>query len=363
MTRMNRRSLIKFLLAGAVGAIDLRATARLDAHAELTKTLKAEANAGELLVATFSGEHELTMEALAAKIIATEFNMLSVGNDLKMNRVHPLPDAYDFSYGDSDLDWSKRNNLLFRGHTLIWHNALPSWFRSCVSADNAERVMTDHITTVMKHYAGTIYSWDVVNEPIRNIDGRSDGLRNWPWLMTVGSDYIDIAFHAAAAADPLAKLILNENNVEHDLPLHAQRRATLLQLVTRLKRNNVPVNMIGIQGHIRADTPLATSELPALLSRIRSLGFDVAITELDVDDSGIAEPDVDEAVARRYAEFLALVAPFVSFISFQQLADGESYLPKRSDGFMHRTNLFDQNYQKTDAYYAVAKTFKAILPH
>jgi endo-1,4-beta-xylanase len=321
--------------------------------------LKAIAKRSGRLVAMFSGQHELKTDFAAAKMIAAEFDMIAIGNDLKMNRIHPQPDIYDFSYGDWDLNWSQRNGLLFRGHTLVWHNALPEWFRSYVNKGNGQRVMTEHITTVMKHYAGKMYAWDVVNEAVRNIDGRPDGLRAWPWLQSVGPDYIEIAFRTAAAADPKAKLFLNENNFEHDLPLHAQRRDTLLQLATRLKKNGTPITGIGIQGHIRADTPLATASVNSLLKEFKDLGLEIMITELDVDDSGIPGPAVDEAVARKYAEYVDMVGPFASVITFEQFADDPS-LPKRPDGLIHRPNLFDRNYQKKQAYNAVANSLKSI---
>src|SRR5260370_3577284 len=255
-SELTRRALIKGVAAICASALDLhKALAARDQESQIS-SLKAAAKHSGKLVAMFSGQYELMKIPVAAKTIATEFDMIAIGNDLKMNRIHPMPDAYQFSYGDYDVDWSQRNGLLFRGHTLVWHNALPAWFRSYVNKQNAERVMTDHITTVMKHYAGQIYSWDVVNEPM-HADGRPDGLRVWPWLDLIGPDYLEIAFLVAAAADPRAKLVLNENNFDHDLPNHAQRRDTFLPLARRRKKNNDPVNSVGTQGHIRADIPFA----------------------------------------------------------------------------------------------------------
>ena len=348
------------------GALDVTTELTALGEAYQARSLKAAAHRNGRLVAMFSGQHALMTDPIAARLIAAEFDMLAVGNDLKMNRVHPTPDTYDFSYGDWDLDWSKRNKLLFRGHTLVWHNALPTWFRSYVNGTNAQRVMTDHITTVMKHYAGQIYSWDVVNEPIRNIDGRPDGLRAWPWLQPIGPDYIEIAFRTASAADPKAKLFLNENNFEHDLPLHAQRRETLLRLATNLKRNNVPITGIGSQGHIKADVPLATSSLKNLLTALQELGLTIMITELDVDDSNVPSALRDQVVAQRYTEYLELVGPFARAITFQELADpaknqGQEFdFPKREDGLTHRPNLLDNSYQKKPSYYAVIKALSQL---
>ncbi len=353
---LTRRSLLQYCGALCASAIGIQSAHAIKSEGSEAPSLKAAAQRGGRRVAMFSGQHELMNDPVAAKTIASEFDMLAIGNDLKMNRVHPTPDTYFFNNGDWDLDWSQRNGLLFRGHTLVWHNALPAWFRSYVTKANAERVMTDHISTVVKHYAGKIYSWDVVNEPIHN-DGRPDGLRVKPWLELVGPDYIEIAFRAAAAADPKAKLVVNECYVEQDVPGHAQRRDALLQLATRLKRNNVPITGVGVQGHIIAAGPLATTDMKAWLTALQDLGLEITISELDVDDTGIPGPSVDDVVAQKYAEFLDLAGPFAKVITLEQLADNVN-LPKRPDGLVHRPNIYNTNCQKKPAYDAVAKSLE-----
>lgn len=55
-------------------------------------------------------------------------------------------------------------------------------------------MMLNHIKTVVGRYAGKIHFWTVVNEAVEPSDGRSDGLRNTPWLRLLGPDYIDMAF-------------------------------------------------------------------------------------------------------------------------------------------------------------------------
>jgi endo-1,4-beta-xylanase len=359
-----RRSVLQFAAAVmCLNTIDVAHAFELAGKLSSQDTLKGIALEKGRRVALFSGQHELMTDAVASRIIASEFDMVAVGNDLKMNRIHPKPDIYDFSYGDSDLDWCKRNNMLFRGHTLVWHNALPSWFQTYVNKENAQRVMTDHITTVMNHYAGKLYSWDVVNEPIHagQPNDRPDGLRSWPWLQLIGPEYLGIAFRTAAAADPKAKLVLNENNFEHDLPLHAERRSALLRVLRNLKKEGVPVHGLGTQGHVRANTPFATESVKAFYKEVLSLGLEVMITELDVDDAGIPAAEVDHAVAVKYAEYLDLVGPFATVITFEALADNPA-LPKRADGLLPRPNLFDVSMVKKPAYYAAAKAIADLPP-
>ena len=351
---MNRRALLRSLAGGCALASPLSTTLAnaLASPKPSAQTLKALAREKGIIVGVFSGAYQLKNDPQAAQLISSEFEMLANGNDLKMNRVHPDPDRYDFTGGDYDVAWSKKNGMLFRGHTLIWHNALPKWFDSYVNKSNAERVMTDHITTVVKHYAGQFYSWDVVNEPIHA--DRPDQLRRKPWLDLIGPQYIDIAFRTASAADPKAKLLVNEGYIEQDIPAQDQRRDAYLQLITRLKKSGVPISAVGIQGHLKAGAPLSKAGMNKFLTALKDMNLEILITELDVDDSDIPEPKVDEAVARTYQEFLEIVGPYAKVITFETLLD-ISNLPKRPDGFLPRPDLWDTAYRKKPAYDATVK--------
>ncbi len=67
---------------------------------------------------------------------------------------------------------------------------------------NGQAMMTDHIHKVAGHFAGKLYSWDVVNEVLDPASHRPDGLRDTLWLENCGVDYMEQAFRATAAADP-----------------------------------------------------------------------------------------------------------------------------------------------------------------
>jgi endo-1,4-beta-xylanase len=318
-----------------------------------TSALKRAARHSGITLAMFTVQYDLLHDPMESAIIANTFSMIADGNDLKFAKyLRPAPDIYDFSYGDAAVSWAEQHGLLFRGHCLVWWNALPDWFQSYVTPANAKKVMTDHISTVVKHYAGRVYSWDLLNEAIYN--DRPDGLRRRPWLDLIGPDYIDIAFQTAHAADPKARLVLNECYIEHDTPGEIARRDALLALATRLKRANVPITAIGIQGHLRGNTPLDKPGMTTFLKQIQGLGLEIMITEFEVDDVDVPGPLIDETVARKYSEFIDLVGPFVKVITFAGLRD-EPNLPRRSDGLSHRPALLDVAYQPTPAYTATVK--------
>jgi endo-1,4-beta-xylanase len=352
---LSRRS----FLCGALGLLAAQGSpasqTALQQVPDTSSLKRAAKNRGKVL-GVYTGLHELLFDPVAAQIIANTFDLIAVGNDLKFaNRLRPTPTTYNFSYGETDVSWAAQHGLLFRGHCLVWWNALPDWFKSYVTPANAKQVMTDHITTVVKHYAGKVYSWDVVNEPIYH-DNRPDGLRRKPWLDFIGPQYIDIAFQTAHAADPSARLVLNECYIEHNTPAEIGRRAALLALVTRLKKAGVPITALGVQGHLRGNTPLDKTGMATFLKQVQDLGMEIMITELDVDDVDLSGPQIDLTVAGKYAEFIELMGPYVKVITFESLKDDPT-LPKRSDGLEHRPNLLDDQHQPTPAYRATVKAF------
>jgi endo-1,4-beta-xylanase len=349
---MSRRSLLRSAALYAC-ATRFMGASHSEAQAPGVPSLKSLAQRSGRQTGVFGGAY-LPSQPDRAQVVAREFSMIADGNDLKFSdRLRPTPSTYNFGPGDIALDWARTNGLLFRGHCLVWWNALPKWFQSNVTPTNAKQIMVDHITTVVRHYAGHVYSWDVVNEAIYH-DDRPDGLRRKPWLDLIGPEYIDIAFQTAAAADPKARLVLNECYIEHDTPAEISRRASLLALAKRLKTAKVPLNAIGIQSHLRGNTPIDKPGMMTFLTQVQALGLEIQITELDVDDVGVPGPMIDAVVAQKYREYLDLIGPFASLISFQDVADSPG-LPKRPDGLASRPDLFDAHYQQKPSYKAVTQ--------
>ncbi len=72
------------------------------------------------------------------------------------------------------------------------------------------QILCTHIKSVVGHYRGQIYAWDVVNEAV-NQDGT---LRNTFWMSKLGPEHIAMAFQWAREADPGARLFYNDNGGE-----------------------------------------------------------------------------------------------------------------------------------------------------
>jgi endo-1,4-beta-xylanase len=347
-------------VTAGVGPAALRA---ITATSPQFATLKAAAASTGRIAACFTGAGSLK-SLKEARLRQAEFAMLADGFDLKMDHIRPDPQTFHFDDGDFVSNWCHDHGMQLRGHCLIWHNSLPGWFNSYVNKGNARKVMTEHISKTMGHFAGQMYSWDVVNEMIFTQDKRPDGLRLHPWLDLVGTDYIDVALHTARAADPSAKLLINENTIEHDRPLDADRRAALLALCKDLKKRNVPLDGVGIQSHLKGGVPFATAGLQSMLSQMRGLGLEILVTELDVDDAQFSGPTLDQQVAQTYVDYLKIVGPYTKVICLEAFADratesGQIAHP-RLDTQPHRPNLFDPQFNHQGAYDEVVQAISAL---
>lgn len=287
---------------------------------------------------------------------------------MKWNSLSSQPGVYDFSTADKFVDFCAANRIRVRGHTLVWHDALPPWVVQQLTAANGQQMMNEHIGKVAGHFAGKLYSWDVVNEVLDPGSHRPDGLRDSLWLQNCGVDYIERAFRATAAADPHALLIWNENYLEVSNGFGNAKRAAMLNLLDGMLARGVPIHGIGIEAHLRGDqaTALGDASYEAFLAQLARRGLKIFITELDVQDVNLPGDAAarDQAVADIYRRFLSasLRQPAVKGILTWGLADSFSWIAAyrpRKDGLPVRPLPFDANFQPKAAYYAIASTIES----
>jgi endo-1,4-beta-xylanase len=209
-----------------------------------------------------------------ADLAAAQFDQVTPENDMKWQVVEPQQGQFDWSGADATVAFAQAHNQIVRGHTLVWHNQLPNWLTSgSFTPAQLQDILQQHVTTEVSRYAGKIYAWDVVNEAF-NEDGT---WRDDLWYSGLGEAYVADAFKWARAADPTAKLYINDYNVEGINP----KSDALYDLVKKLKADGVPIDGVGIQGHFDLQNAFP-SDMTENLQRFADLGLEVAITELDV---------------------------------------------------------------------------------
>ncbi len=273
-----------------------------------TTTLKSAAAAAGVLYGTNARDIALINQYpdLAA-LMEQQCGLVESGHDFQWGVLRPSPTSFDFSGADAWMSWASSKGFKSSECHLIWHGAQPKWLKSYLTPQNASNLLTNHISTVVGRYAGRMYSWVVVNEGIHPKDGRSDYLRNSNWLQNIGPDYIDLAFHTAAQADPHAILVYNDDGMEDDSDGGPQKRKAVLQLLQGMLSRGVPVHALGMEGHLAGTTSgYSSPEYATFLKDVSSLGLKLFITELDLVDVHLGGDDAtrDAISAKYYGGFL-----------------------------------------------------------
>jgi len=325
-------------------------------------------------------------------LIVNEFNSVTPENDMKMGPIHPSENVYNWKNADAIVDFAISHNIRIRGHNLCWHAQEAAWmFKGPdggeVSKELLLQRLKDHIYTVVKHYKGKIYAWDVVNEAVDDSKDTTQIYRKSNWYKIFnGPDFIEAAFRFAHEADPKAKLFYNDYNSEQPI-----KREKIYKLLKRLVDDHVPIDGVGMQAHWKLYEPSA-EELRKALDEVTSLGLKVQFTELDITirtpqprpapgttpAATPAQPVPDEgytaeAEAKQVAQYKMAFDIFreyrksITGVTFWNVSDRSSWLDGRGGGLAGGAAatstirvvrkayplLFDENRQRKKAYWAV----------
>ncbi len=321
-------------------------------------------------------------------LLQKHFNAVVCENEMKWENLQRFEGSFDFSVADKMVDFAEANDMPVRGHCLIWHSQTPSWvFQGEPSKEVLLERLRSHITTVVTHYKGRVYAWDVVNEAVIGYTASGEdagedlsqvaswGHRNSPWYEICGEDYIIEAFRAARAADPDAKLFYNDywNYLDG-------KRAAIISIIERLQAENL-IDGVGLQCHLNISVALENpgnqtvyqtpQNLEKEIQEYAALGLDVHITELDIsiytrdytssDTSRWYTEDelndeYQDKLAARYKEFFDMFrrnSQLISNVTFWGIADDNTWLSEFTSGRPDHPLLFDKQLNPKKAFFAV----------
>ncbi|HTR25682.1 MAG TPA: endo-1,4-beta-xylanase [Terriglobales bacterium] len=324
------------------------------------QTLREAADQAHILIGAAARPAQLSEPAYAATL-AREFNMLEPEDALKWETLRPDPQTFDFHQADQLVDFAQRHNMKVRGHTLLWHRQNPKWLtEGHYPPEQLSRFLETHIKTVVSHYKGKIFAWDVANEAFDERP-RNGEPRQTIWsavrsqLATRNSQlaYLAQAFRWAHDADPQALLFYNEAEADE-----INKKSDAVHAMVRdFKKQGVPIDGIGLQMHIEKPPDIAS--ISANIARFTALGLQVHITELDVslpvDANGNATPADLEKQAEIYYQIAkaCLNHPGCTAIQTWGFTDKYSWISSHSKKTRGAALLFDRNYQPKPAHEAI----------
>jgi len=269
-----------------------------------------------------------------AATAASEFNLVTPENSMKMDAVNPLPGRYQFADLDNLMSFAQLNDMDVHGHPIVWHRQLPDWI---LNADTAtvQGHMREYIHRLMSRYPD-IGIWDVVNEAI----GDNGGFRDSIWYQAMGENYLDIAFRQARSIAPEATLLLND----FDIAVNGVKADTLFTMLDDLIEREVPVDGVGFQLHVFTSFD-QFDEVRENFQKVADRGLDIYITELDVslreDDNLITQAQVYQSIIE-----ICLEQPRCKAIQTWGFTDQYSFRE------IFSPLMFDKDYQPKPAYEA-----------
>jgi endo-1,4-beta-xylanase len=385
MTEISRRECVAAALAAAVGCVPLQSAVakkeQLAGTGAVSLNRVAQTKGLRFGSCLGDGPSGVPVGALAGNavddgrgsqledpnmrtLMVAQCGILVPENELKWYALRKTPVGFDFKRADMLVDFAEKNGMAVRGHTLLWARPQynPEWVLSYDFGSNpgaaAEAMLIDHVKTVCGRYGKRIFSYDVINELVVPETG---ALEQTPFTKYLGQDVVDIMFHAARAAAPHAQLVYND--YMNWTPKSETHRTAVLKLLERMRKNNVPVDALGIQSHVGigfgnepVDDPgyAKTREVEwrRFLDEVVGMGFDLVVTEFDVNDKNV-QGDIavrDEAVASLGGDYLSVMLsyPQTRYVMAWGIVDKYSWLQHtspRPDGQPKRPCPYDDKYK------------------
>ncbi|KIK87698.1 glycoside hydrolase family 10 protein [Paxillus rubicundulus Ve08.2h10] len=324
--------------------------------------------AGKLYFGSATDTPELPDSAYLAILSDTAmFGQLTPGNSMKWDSIEPEQNVFNFTGGDQIVALAETTGKLMRGHNLVWHSQLPDWVMyGTWTPQTLTSVIRTHVWTEVSHYRGKIFyfiasessvvtlsqdAWDVVNEPLND----NGTMRADVFYDILNSSYINLALQTAHAADPYAKLYINDYNLEYASP----KIDAMVQLVEDLLVAGAPIHGIGFEGHFILGEVSGT-QLQTNMERITALGLEVAITELDVR---IQLPATDADLKQQKADYMTVVqacmaVPGCVGVTLWDYTDRHSWIPSTFPG-QGEACPWNANLLRKPAYDGIAMGFNA----
>lgn len=309
-----------------------------------------------------SGAHE--------QLLTKHFNSITSGNDMKWSSVEASKGTYTYTTADSEVGMAVCNDMLIRGHNLVWATGAqtPAYAtgdrtNSAANQTTVTANIQEHIQSEVQHFGTNVYAWDVVNEPLDPT--QPDCLEHGPFYQVLGKSYIDIALQAARKYAPAGtKLFINDYSTTDP-----SRLACLVSVVNDLRSRGIPIDGIGHEMHNDINYPSIAAMVNAIDTVAANFpGIVQQITELDVSiyNAGDNTSNYGSVAAvpasvlaeqgwlyATYFDALRQLKGTLSAVTIWGIADDDTWL----DSFpINRVDLplpFDTHLQAKPAYWGI----------
>jgi endo-1,4-beta-xylanase len=195
------------------------------------------------------------------------FNSAVTENAVKWADMERRRNEVNYSIVDAMLEWTEENNIPLRAHNLFW--GIPQFVQSWVKElpdDELEQTIRNRAETVTARYRGRFDGYDLNNEMIHG---------NY-YEERLGPDITRKMAEWARIGDPEIKIYLNDYDI-----LTGKKLPEYMAHIRLLLDQGVPIDGIGVQGHLHAET-FDRSELKRALDSLAKFHLPILVTEFNM---------------------------------------------------------------------------------
>jgi GH35 family endo-1,4-beta-xylanase len=260
------------------------------------------------------------------QVFLETFNAAVTENALKWHAMEIKQGEIDYSVVDAILDWTTEHEIPLRGHNIFWGvpDFVPPWQKS-LDDDALRELIENRAVTIGKRYRGRFAEYDLNNEMI-HANYYEDRLG--PEITKQMADWV-------REGDPTAVLYLNDYDI-----LTGNRLDDYMAHARGLLEQGVPIDGIGVQGHLHGDS-FDPTVLKKSLETLAELDLPIRITEFNFpgqrsrfhNDRKLRMTEAEEAAkAKAIVDYyrICFAEPGVTGILMWGFWEGANWIPASS---------------------------------
>ncbi len=195
------------------------------------------------------------------------FNSAVTENAVKWGNMERQKGEVRYDLIDAMLQWTDENNIPLRGHNLFWgiEKFVQPWVKE-LSDEELEQTLKNRAETVTSRYKGRFSEYDLNNEMIH---GNYYEERLGPGITKKMAQW-------AHSGDPSVKLYLNDYDV-----LTGNKLPEYMAQIRLLQKQGVPIDGIGVQGHLHGES-FDRAALKNALDSLSKFNLPIKVTEFNL---------------------------------------------------------------------------------
>jgi len=177
--------------------------------------------------------------------------------------------------------WFIERGAVVKGHPLLWHTLAPQWLLPLGDAE-VEATIRQRITRDVTDFAGVIDLWDAINEAVILPVFTAEENAVTRLAQTKGRvEMVRLAFETARAANPAARLVLNDFDLSADYE----------HLIEECLAAGIEIDAIGVQTHMHQGFR-GEDQIRDILERFGRFGLPVQMTETTLVSGHLMPPEI-----------------------------------------------------------------------